>query len=726
MNTNMHIVTFLITIFESAMLFFMIIYFLSRPSDKSRLRYLILLLFLIQYNVMSGLFPDENFSLPTNIQIILAYYSGISVSMYFVYYIYKTFNLEKLKYYAVQGSIWFLLLPFIGLFIVPYMIWGDVDFSRRLVVIMPIVFSVLYVYTLSRSLWKKYKENTDKIDREEIIGIYVSVLLWATLPIIVLFDGSQVVENSTTNTGFLIMSILFVRSAIIKSRKDYNLILESREEFKRNNQTLQARVKERTRQLEMANEQRINTFINLVHETKTPLTLINNYLDEVIEKYDSCEELDITKMSLNHLNRNMNNFFDMHKIDKGIHIYDHSITSDFSAILRDNLKLFKSWANQKRIEIREHVEPNIHIKADPEAINRIINNLLENAIKYTNENGLIEVELKRTTELLYFNVSDNGRGISKKHQAKIFQPYYQVNRKKSNVQGIGMGLSLVNKTVESLNGEIELKSKLGIGTGITIVLKNHQNDQNDKPVPYKVNGYPNGLHSSVKLKDEVSNPGNPNLLLVEDNIQLLNLMIKKLKEFYNVYVAVNGVEAISKLKTIPKPDLIISDIMMDDMDGYKLIEVLRNQKIYQHIPFIFLTAIMTRDDKLKGLKLGAVDFISKPLQFPELKYKIDSILSNVTNQKLAFVDQAFKNLSNGHEASLSNIKTLSFEEKCKKLNLTKREVDIVELLNRGFKYKKIADTLFIAEKTVSKHASNIFGKLGINNRFELSHLLETM
>ena len=118
LETQMHLVTFIITVFECAMFFFVFIYHLSRPSDKSRLRYMYLLFFLIQYNLFSGLFPDENIPIPIQIQVILAYFGGISVSMYFVYYIYKTFKLEKLKFFALQGTIWFIFLPFIVLFIV--------------------------------------------------------------------------------------------------------------------------------------------------------------------------------------------------------------------------------------------------------------------------------------------------------------------------------------------------------------------------------------------------------------------------------------------------------------------------------------------------------------------------------------------------------------------------------------------------------------------------------
>jgi len=185
--------------------------------------------------------PDKNFALPHEIQIILAYAGGISVSMYFVFYIYKTFELEKLKVYAIQGSLLCIFLPFIVLFIVPYMITGDLYSFRRLIVIAPFIFTIFFVYTLTKSLWIRYRKNADKVDRGEIVGVYFAVLLWATLPVIVYFDGSQVVENSITNAGFLIMSVLFVRSSIIKSKKDDHRMKESELELKKLNMKLKHR-----------------------------------------------------------------------------------------------------------------------------------------------------------------------------------------------------------------------------------------------------------------------------------------------------------------------------------------------------------------------------------------------------------------------------------------------------------------------------------------------------
>lgn len=727
LGTQMHVITFLILAVESAMLFFQIIYFLFRPKDKSRSRYLILLLFFIQYNLLSGLFPDESFSLPVRIQIILAYYGGVTVSIFFLYYIYVTFELEKIKYYSTKGAVAFIFLPFIVLFVVPYMITGDLEQSRKLIVVAPFVFALFFIYTLSKALWERYQQKTDKVDREEIIGVYLGALLWCTLPVIVYFDAGQQVENSITNTGFLIMSVLFVRSSIIKSKNDDLRREEYALELKKLNKNLQKKVEERTRQLEDLNEQQKNSFINLVHETKTPLTLINNYLGMYIQKNGPSEDLNHTKMSLEKLNRNLDTFFDINKLMRGVHIYDHSSVSDFSAILKENLKMFTPLANQKRIQLISDVESDIFIKADPEAINRIIRNLVENAFKYSNEKGLIEVKLSCANNQIFFVVVDNGRGILKEFQDKIFQPYYQISHKKSNSQGIGMGLSIVSKTVESLNGKIELVSKKGKGTKVTIILEKYDiSNQDAGPISRKVTGFTGNQPTVYHLKDSISSPDFQNILLVEDNSELLNFLINQLKINYNVLVAKNGIEAISKLKNLPNPDLIISDIMMDEMDGIELIKVLRNQERYQHIPIVFLTALSSHEDILHGLSLGAVDFISKPFHISELKEKIKSQLSNISNQRYAIVNQAVKNLGKVYNPDSFKIELITLDEKCKKLKLTKRETEITKFFIEGKSYKEVGELLFIAEKTVSKHVSNIFGKLSIKNRFELINLLETM
>ncbi len=168
LGTEMHLMTFPITMFESVLFFIQLIYFLSRPNDQNRMRYWFLLFLLIYYNIVSGLLPDQNIHINIFVQNLLAYSSGIIVSMYFVYYIYKTFELTSLKKFAYRYSIVFLLGSFLVAFAFPYLFTGDLELSRKLIVIMPFGFTISFIYVLTKALRKRYIEHEDYIVRQEI------------------------------------------------------------------------------------------------------------------------------------------------------------------------------------------------------------------------------------------------------------------------------------------------------------------------------------------------------------------------------------------------------------------------------------------------------------------------------------------------------------------------------------------------------------------------------
>jgi signal transduction histidine kinase len=521
LNTDMHAVTFVITVFELVMLFFAIIWLLSRPGDVRRRRYVVLLTLLIFYNIFSGLFPDEKLPIPVALQLVLAYLGGFSVSMYFVYYIYKTFELESLKTISVYGTIGFLFLPFILFFVLPYMITGNAELSRQLVVILPFGFSVVYLYTLTKALWKRYITLTNSIEKEAIIGVFISVLLWATLPIIVFMNGSQVIENGTTNTGFMIMSVLYIRSAIFRSREDYQKILNSEEALREANENLQQKVNERTRELEIANDEKLKAYLNLVHETKTPLTLINNYLDKLFQKFGDSEELHITKINMEKLTRDMEHFFDIQKAANGGLIFHHNQIINWSADLETMLPIYRNWAEEMEITFTDQIESGLCIKSDPVAINRIVGNLVSNAIKFTEPGGFVKVALNGDGQEIQLSVKDSGTGISEARQAHLYEPYYQLSRDKSNAQGLGLGLSIVKITVDSLNGSIDMMSKPGLGTSFTVRLPRYAMANDEIPADNTIqNNLPVGMQRDIELPETVFDALKPVILIVEDNLDI--------------------------------------------------------------------------------------------------------------------------------------------------------------------------------------------------------------
>lgn len=231
MGTQMHIVTFAITAFEIAALFFQVIYFLERPSDQKRLLYLTLLILFVLYNITSGLFPDPNIPIPVSIQNVVAYLIAFVTSMYFVFYYYKAFDLKLLRFFATFGSLVFLLAPFLFLFVVPYFITGDLDLSRRMTVVIPFLYGIAFIIATTRAFIFKFrvKEYSDKTKVQLVLTAYLALLCWVTLPVVVFFGDFQVLEHSLTNSGFLIMTIVYIKSSIYQSRKEYLMLLKSGE-----------------------------------------------------------------------------------------------------------------------------------------------------------------------------------------------------------------------------------------------------------------------------------------------------------------------------------------------------------------------------------------------------------------------------------------------------------------------------------------------------------------
>jgi signal transduction histidine kinase/DNA-binding NarL/FixJ family response regulator len=483
-------------------------------------------------------------------------------------------------------------------------------------------------------------------------------------------------------------------------------------------------IKERTEELELANEKRTNAFINLAHETKTPLTLITNYLEDYMRKNDKeeNEELKLLKSSIGNLTKDIINFFDMEKIQKGIHVYNHHRLSDFSTLLKECTKLFQVFAAKKKIHISADISDHIFIKADPGSLLRIINNLIENAVKYTNEDGKIEISLKSTGSTIYFSVKDNGIGIPIVMQTKIFEPYFQINSEKANFQGMGLGLSIVKKILLDLNGEIAITSdpQNMIGTTITISLPAYQKSENEQVTEFPVEGVNYFEVEKLSINELPVDENNFTIMIVEDNMALLKYMVEALQKKYNIHFALNGEAAVEKLKTITHLDLIVSDVMMDNGDGYFLYQHIQQSKRFSHVPFIFLTAKYTGDDRMKGITMGAIDYISKPVSIHELDKKINSFLNNLSNQRNAIITQAYHSLMNPKEIKeTKEIETCTFQLNCNKYNLTSRETDVIRLMMEGKINKEIASELFISIDTVKKHIQHVYEKIGVSNKFEL-------
>lgn len=725
-GTQMQIVTFIFVCIELVIFFYLVIYRLARPDDKTAFLNIILIFLLLCYNITGGLLPDPNLPGSYFVQVSIAYATGFIVPCYFPFYVYKAFGLEKMKFHAYRGVFLFLMLPYL-LFVLIFAVTNSLDTAKNLLV-LPVVYALWVIYTLGKAIRYKYHNTFHSYDsKEEVIVLFLSLTPWVGLPIIDFFNLGQAMEASITNTGFLLLLGLHVKRHIKQMREEHQKLVDSEQQLLNWNTNLQKEVEKRTKELERINEQKTTTFVNLAHETKTPLTLINNYLEEYMSKHESSEEINIIKRNIDKLSTDIVNFFDLERFNKGIVVYNHDSISDFGAILKDALVLFREFARKRKIELHANIEDDVYVKADPVAISRVVNNLIENAIKFSNDDCVIEVALLTRVDQIFFSIKDCGIGIPPELHKKVFEPYYQIANMKRNTQGMGLGLPIVKKVVDDLNGEIKLESnpKKAPGTTITVALKKHV--LSDGEEISKVSRSKNQLAPApeVAIRETIYDADKPTILVVEDNTAMVNYLVTKLGERYNVFAALNGNDALKKIKSLlVLPDLIISDVMMDKVDGYTLARILSNDPAYNHIPFIFLSAKSARNDRLQGLKLGAIDFIQKPFSFQELAGKIESVLAHAGKQKRAVISSALSALT-GQESSKMRPTTDDFEKNCQLYNLTAREKDIAKLICEGYKYKEIGETLFISERTVTKHVQNIFEKTQVSNKIELINKLES-
>lgn len=722
-GTNIHVVTFSIIAIEIVLFFFQIIVYSIRPKDMSRLWFLILLVLLIIYNIFGGLFPDPRLQISFITQEILAFSVGIIMSLFLPFYVYKFLNLESLRFYAYYGSLFFLIIPFIFLFLVPYYITKDISLSSKLLVTVPFFYSISFCITLQKSVKDYIKIHADPLMRMKAIGVTIAFVLWVIgLTVVIFFEGGQLYEHLITNSGFMLMSVVYLYSTIIESRNEYKKLLQAQEYQKKANEILVQKVHERTRELELVVEQRTNTFVGLAHEIKTPLTLIINYVDEYISKHGTNDEIKVIKNNVEKLKNKIINFFNEEKFRKGLSPYSHNQILNFSILLSETLNSFNLYAAKKNITLTSKIVDNIYIKADPESLQSIINNLVENAIKFTPENGSIYVSLSSTLNKISFLVKDTGCGIKENMYKKIFEPYFQIYSQ--TFQGVGIGLSIVNNCVNSLGGRITVKSQESVGSEFLVELNEHQLTNDDVIIDNMVKSIDttvlNDIEDSVDEKSR-----KPSVLILEDNVDMLLYLRTKLKTHYNVYVAENGKKGLLKLQNVT-PDIIISDVMMSELDGINFYKSLIKIPSCAHIPIIFLTAKTSQESKIQALSIGAVDYIFKPFSLNELLYKIDSQLLLIRKQKEALLNAAINYMNaSGIEINDSKIDDdlSKFDKNCNIYNITQREKEIIILISEGFAYKEIGEKLNVSEKTIAKHKQNIFNKLSVSNKIELLNKL---
>ena len=382
-----------------------------------------------------------------------------------------------------------------------------------------------------------------------------------------------------------------------------------------------------------------NIYTNITHEFRTPLSIIIGLAEQLTDnpKIKLDEGLQIIKRNGKSLLLLISQMLDLSKLEAKA-MPANLFQGDIIGYLKYIIESFESLAQSKKINLYFMTEiDQLIMDFDAGKMMQIISNLLSNSIKFTPGGGdiylLISKEIINNTDQLNIKVRDTGIGIPADKLPNIFDRFYKVDNDSAiKAEGTGIGLALLKELVTLLKGKIKVESEVSKGTEVTIILPvtNKAELKHDidltRLVPDISTFIPETNRESINEDEDTEIIKDlPILLIVEDNLDVTRYLKSLLVTNYNVYMAKNGRDGLENaLQLIP--DIVISDVMMPEMDGFTLCEKLKTDERTSHIPVILLTARSSDMSKLEGLETGADDYLIKPVNAKELLIRIKNLI----------------------------------------------------------------------------------------------------
>ena len=375
-----------------------------------------------------------------------------------------------------------------------------------------------------------------------------------------------------------------------------------------------------------------NFFTNISHEFRTPLTLILSPLQELIDKKndkDTANSLSIIHRNAKVLTDLTNQLLDLSKLEAG-ELTLQVKKGDFKALLNVVCSSFESLAAAQNVEFIKNTKDAPEVAFfDEDKVQKILNNLLSNAFKFTSQQGKVILNATSNQEKVSIAISDTGNGISQEDQKLIFKRFHQSHSNVPNAAGTGVGLTLSKELALLHYGDITVESKEMAGATFTYTFPINKSAYLHHEVQENNSGNSTSMTKpSLVIQDTDANQMTSSdkiVLIVEDNPDLSNHMRTLLKDEFIVKQSANGKLGIDDALEII-PDIIVSDLMMPEIDGIELSNTLKANEKTSHIPIIMLTAKADRNTKLNGLKTGADDFLTKPFDNEELKVRIQNLI----------------------------------------------------------------------------------------------------
>lgn len=372
-------------------------------------------------------------------------------------------------------------------------------------------------------------------------------------------------------------------------------------------------------------------FTDISHEFRHALSLVIHPVNELMAaKEDSTvkEKLRLVQKNTELLSSLSEEILNFEKIESNKYYLDFKL-NDLGVLLREIIHSLGGQIQQKGIQIVTSFPEPLEVYMDEPAMKKIIRNLLTNAIKYNKQNGKIRVEVKQINKNVTVSVSDTGLGILEKDMPHVFDRFYRAHQIAASGKdpGTGLGLAICKTLVQLHHGKIKVSSQIGAGTTFYFTI----------PQNFKLAGLnaKNEIIANEKLLALVNKIRKPKLLIVEDSPELLTIMSNMLSKYYQTITAGNGKEGLDKALN-HRPDAILSDIYMPEMDGIELCQQIKLHPALFHIPVILLTAIESAASKIKGFDTGADAYLTKPFNELMLVTQIQNLLRSRKKLKATF------------------------------------------------------------------------------------------
>lgn len=381
-------------------------------------------------------------------------------------------------------------------------------------------------------------------------------------------------------------------------------------------------------------------FNNITHELLTPLTIISASIEKIREEHpDSKHDLDLVALNIQRSVRLLQQILETSKIQAG----GLKILVSQGDVMQYICETARSL---EPLMVRKHLTFTISCKPesmmgwlDTDKMDKIIFNLLSNSAKYTKEGGFVSLTVNTNNRFdhVIIQVKDTGIGIPKDKMKHLFTRFYDGDYRNNSTFGTGLGLALTRDLIYYMGGRITCESEEGQGTTFTIEIPINKesfspsqiDEKHQMQIQIPENSITDLPHAENLTEKTVptADANASRVLIVEDNIELLRLMKRLLQPRYHVMTANDGREALQLIQT-NKFDIVVSDVMMTEMDGYELTDHIKHNEIYGHLPVILLTAKTTEEDQQKALLTGADGFITKPFKIRDLQLRIDNLIAN--------------------------------------------------------------------------------------------------